>query len=688
MASTKFTPIPKASQNKGQRADVDFAQDNWRAHPWVQLYHGYWREYIAWLYGDQYKVYNKRSQSLQNVAPFIQRETKNVYNRLLPMVRQAWGEINFEHNFKVEPNTTEPEDIKAARIGSHAIEYTNLNGGFRRKYSLAQFWALVTGTVFWKEWWNKNKMGVAFDPKTKKVSPVKGDVDFDFVLPFNVRPDPYGKTREEWRWVIEGQVVPTSAVEDEFELDRGSIHPDSLSDLQSYAWISEDIINLKEPGCLRLECWQKPSPEHEQGRFMVIADDWILYDDKNPSPKVDQLPYFHILGLIPRIGEMVGDSIVRVGQPGQRQFNRSASMIDEQNENFRPKGLIPFGTLRGGDLTAYKKAGVDFVEFNPRLGPPYWQMPPDIKDSQIAWLRFQEAEIKATTSVRDVSMGQLPKYASRASGVLFEGLKQQDTNVISPALEDQEDAIKDAMTYRLELIQDHYLENRMLKIFGRNKITSIRAYSGSDLHHNTDVRVASGIDVFATKKNREEVVMMMVEKGGIKDFKEAMNILENKDIDDYLEDEFIDDRQAFRQLELLKDKDIEFAESPDDNHEAKYIVFNNFRKSEEFATLDVKAQNRILAAIVKIKDAIAPPEAPAPETPAVAVPGLETMIPPAASLGLPPIAPAAAAIPPAIPGLAPAGALGSIPGVSGGLTPEDVLAMLAAATTGGGAPIV
>lgn len=682
MAATKFKPVPKSAQDRKQRSDVDFIQDNWRSHPWVLLYHGYWREYIAWLYGDQYKVYNKRSQLLHDIAPFIQRETKSVYNRILPMVRQAWGEINFEHNFKVEPNTTEPEDIKAARIGGHAVEYTNLCGGFRRKYSLAQFWSLVTGTVFWKEWWNRNKMGVAFDPKTKKVSPVEGDVDFDFVMPFNVRPDPFGKTREEWRWIIEGQIVPTSSVEQEFGLDRGAIHSESPSDLQSYAWVSEDIKDFKEAPCLRLEFWEKPSPEHEQGRFMVTADDWLLYDGKSASPKADRLPYFHIIGLVPRMGEMVGDSLVRIGQPGQRQFNRSASMVDEQIENFRPKGLIPFGTLRGGDLTSYKKAGVDFVEFNPRLGPPYWQNPPDIRDSQLTWLKFQENEIKAETSVRDASLGQLPKYASRASGVLFEGLKQQDTNVISPALEDQEDAIKDAMTYRLELIQKHYDEPRMLKIFGRNKITSIRAYSGADIRHNTDVRVASGIDVFATRKNREEVVMMMVEKGGIKDFKEAMNILENKDIDDYLEDEFIDDRQAFRQLELLKERDTDFDESPDDNHEAKYIVFNNFRKSEEFATLDAKAQGRILAAIDKIKEAIAPPEKPATETPGAVVPGAEIIAPPSAPVGLPPVAPGAAAIPPAIPEPALAGA----PALPGGLTPEDVLAMLAA--TGGGAPIV
>jgi len=669
-------PIDRRSQDKAQRADVDMALDYWKNHPWILLYHGLWREYICWLYGDQYKIYNKRSQLLHDVAPFVQRETKNVYNRILPTIRQAHAEINFEHNFKVEPNTTEPEDIKAAKIGSASIEWTNLLGGFRRKFSLAQWWSLVTGSVFWKEWWNRNKMGVALNPESKKSSPVKGEVDFDFVMPFNVRPDPYGKNQNEWRWVVEGQIVPTSAVEQEFGMEPGTIKSEGVEDMQSYAWISEDVKLFMEKPCLRLEYWQKPDPDHPKGRFMVIANEWLMYDDMSPSPRPEKLPYFHIIGLVPRMGEMVGESLVRIGQPGQRQFNRSASMIDEQIENFRPKGLIPFGTLRGGDLTAYKKAGIDFVEFNPRLGPPYWQMPPEIREGQLTWLKFQENEIKAETSVRDASMGQLPKYATRASGVLLEGLKQQDTAVISPALEDQEDAIKEAMSYRLELIQDHYTEPRMLKIFGRNKITSIRAFTGAELRGNTDVRVASGIDVFATKSKREEVVTMLVEKGAIKDFKEAMNILENKDVEAYLEDEFIDQRQAFRELELLKEKDLkQYDESPDDNHEAKYLVFNNFRKSEEFATLDVKAQERILKKIQKIKDAIAPPAQPAAAA--------ETIPPAAPSMlaGPLPAPPEAAALTPAPLGPAPAGA----PGLPPGITPEEILAELAAAVGGGAA---
>lgn len=681
-AIQKFKPLDPSSQSKDQKIDVGMAQDYWKNHPWITLYHGYWREYICWLYGDQYKIYNKRSQLLSDVTPFVTRQTKNVYNRILPMVRQAWGEINFDHNFKVEPNTTEPEDIKAAKIGSQSIEFTNLLGGFRRKYSLAQFWALVTGIVFWKEWWNREKWGVALNPTTKKATPVRGDVDFDFIMPFNVRPDPYGKNRQEWRWVVEGQIVPTSAVEEEFGLPHRSIQSDSVEDLQSYAWISEDVKSFSEKPCLRLEYWQKPSAKYPKGRFIVTANDWLLYDRPNPSPKADSLPYFAIIGLVPRMGEMVGDSLVRIGQPGQRQFNRSASMVDEQIENFRPKGLIPFGTLRGGDLTSYKKAGVDFVEFNPRLGPPYWQNPPDIRDSQLTWLKFQENEIKAETSVRDASMGQLPKYASRASGVLFEGLKQQDTSVISPAIEDQEDSIKEAMTYRLELIQDHYSEPRMLKVFGRNKITSVRAFTGEELHGNTDVRVASGIDIFATKKAREDVVMTMIDKGAITDFKEAMNILENKDIDQYLEDEFIDERQAFRELEILKErnvKDTEMAESPDDNHEAKYIVFNNFRKSEEFATLSTAAQARILKKLEKIKTAIAPPVTAKAET----VPATEPVASPSTLPGPLASAPPAAAITPAVPETAAPGA----PGLPAGITPEEVVAALAGAA-GGGTPVV
>jgi len=109
----------------------------------------------------------------------------------------------------------ETEDIKAAKIGSAFIEYTNEIREFNHKVNLAKLWAIVTGVCFWKEWWNKNLYGFGEERNKKgKHGPLQGDADYNYVNPFNVRPDPLAKTRDGWRWFIEGKRVAKSAVED------------------------------------------------------------------------------------------------------------------------------------------------------------------------------------------------------------------------------------------------------------------------------------------------------------------------------------------------------------------------------------------------------------------------------------------------------------------------------------------
>ena len=66
----------------------------------------------------------------------IERETKNVYNRIMPMIRQMWGALRYPHEFYVIPNTTESEDVRSAYVGSQLIEFTNENRKFNKKINI------------------------------------------------------------------------------------------------------------------------------------------------------------------------------------------------------------------------------------------------------------------------------------------------------------------------------------------------------------------------------------------------------------------------------------------------------------------------------------------------------------------------------------------------------------------------
>lgn len=680
MAKKEFKPAQYKKLSDDQKAILDKTNDQWESHPFVKNYHGRWEEYIAWFEGDQYKIYNELSENLEDLKPMIERETKNVYNRIMPLIRQMWGELRYPHEFYVIPNTTEGEDIRAAYVASQLIEFTNEQRKFNKKVNFSKLWALITGVCFWKEWWNKNLLATTVG-NGKKTTEVKGDVDYDYVCPFNCRPDPTSLNREDWKWFIEGKKVLKSAIEEEFELEPGTL-PKRVS--QQATWDSHIFerksIGIhsyeapKEDYVIRKEHWLTPYGDYPKGRFLVMVDDWLLYDDVNPAPR-GQIPYFTIPGIIPLLGEQAFDSAVRIAQHPQRQLNRYASMIDEHIKNWKIKGMIPWGSMRPGDQESFERAGVDYVTFNSRFGQPYYQSPPPLPDTIVSWLTFMEREVETETSVREVSYARLPKYSSRASGVLFEGLKGQDEAVLYPAVEEIDSSLQDATSFRLELIQQHYDEKRLVKTVGRKRLHTIGFFEGAELRDNRDVRVVPGVDIMTSRKKKEDIVMALVEKGFITEPRKAFEVLGIKTVEEFMEDEFIDERQADRQLQIMKDSDTYIAPEEHDNHEIMYETFNNARKAEDFESLPKKIQENIKRRIDEEAEFIAPEETPAAaETPAApgeevppAVPGVVPGVPAA---GVPAVGAPGAVGAPAIPA-APTGASPNPP-----VTPEEILMIL------------
>lgn len=599
----KFQPISPESQTDEQKKKVTQILDDWKNHPFVKNYHGKWREYIRWFEGDQYVECNEETGELIDVTPFVERETKHVYNRILPQVRQLWGELHYPHEFYSFPATNEPEDVKSAHMGSIYIEWSNAEGQFRQKINRAKLWGIITGAVYWKEWWNKDAEVEFKSSKGKILTEKLGTTDYDFINPFNVRPDPSSLTRKGWRWFMEGSREPKADLEKELGLKEGTL-PSAPKDDNTETGLyekSEAKSGNDEDDALVIERWERPTDKHPKGRFIKICGNWLLYDGVNPAPKHD-LPYFFIPGVVPRLGAPVYDSMVRIMQDPQRHFNRYASMIDEHIENFRIKGMIPRNSLRGGDLKAWKRAGgIDYVEFDGRFGTPYLQTPPTLSRDILSWLSFQENEIEQESSVRRPLLGQLPERASRPSGVLFSQLVSRDQRPLYPSLDDMDIVLSEIMSFRLELAKQHCDEKRLLRIAGRDNRPMVVEFKGSDLGNNTDIRVKAGIDIFTNKEKKEKVVMALIEKGMIKDPKQALQMLDYKGVEEFAEDEFVDEKQAERHLEIMKEKSIYISPDPEDNHKIHFKIFNNFRKTEGFEVLDEERKKNILKRIEEHK---------------------------------------------------------------------------------------
>lgn len=595
MAEKKFEPLDKHHQSDEQRKKVLWINNNWMDHPLVNVWFGRFEEWIEWLYGNQYIIYEEERKKLVDIEPEVlkSRDVTNVYNRILPMVRQIWSEIRFPHEFYVIPNTTESEDVRASHLSSDIIEYTNDKRKFNLKINRSKFWVIVTGLIFWKEWWNASAKGLA-EGKGSTAVPVDGDVDYGYVIPFNARPDPAHLERDGWRYFIEGKLVPQSSLEAEFNLPSKTLPTVKQEEKRKGLFIGETLEDSKEPMCLRIECHEVPyfSEGHDKGRFIVTCGDWILWDKENNTPD-NELSYFQLPGLVPKLNEPVYDSAVRIAQPAQRQFNRMNSQIDEQIENYKLKGFYPRGSMLEGDLNAWKRIGVDFVEYNPRLGQPNWQSPPSVPKDVLDRVTSMEREIDTSVSVREPSYGRIPRYGTRASGKLFEQLLGRDVAVLAPNVEDMDEELRPIMRHRLRLIEKHYSENRLVKTVGRNRIAEVKYFKGADLRGNTDVRIKPGMDLLRNKQKREDIIFAFIEKGIIQDPTQAIEFLENRSFEDIFEEQLIDETQARRYLDTMKTKNEYIQIEREDNLEVHYRIFNNFRKTEEFTMLPKTNQDNI-----------------------------------------------------------------------------------------------
>lgn len=607
MKEKKFKPRPLKDLKGEERETMQFMMENWHENTIIKMYHGKYLEFIEWFYGNQYSFYNSYSGEVEDLAYLVEREVKNVYNKILPVTRQLWAQFCYPHKFLVEPNTYNSEDVKAADLGTHAILYTNDNREFQQKVTLGMLWALIIGQIYWKEWWNKDLVG--YIRKTDgSVTKEKGDVDYDIINPFNLRPDELAKSPADWRHTLEGKEVPRKGLEEKFDLKYKTLPPEDKTKSRTGLVERTHIIKPKEETVIRLEYVEKKSKRKSEGRFAVgTSSGWLLDFCPNPFPE-RQLNIFKIPGIMPILNEQFHDSAVRIQQNPQRQLNRLGSMVDEHHSSYRLKAIVPKGVFPPGEFERYTRSGIDFVVVNPGFQAPYWQSPPSLPETTIPWLKFQENEVGASINVRKFSLGEVPKYGQRPSGVFAEGMKQQDDIVLEPNVEEVDNALTKPLKFRLQLIQQHYDAPRLIKTTGENEERVINFLEGTELRNNIDVRVKPGVALFADKQALTSVVMELVRSGLIKDANEALEALQPqfKAIRGLLDRKFIDRNQAQRENEILKDPKAPYPEpNEDDNQDIHYEVHNTERKKEEFKLWPDEGKERLLKHLKRTKGLIA-----------------------------------------------------------------------------------
>jgi len=562
--------------------------DYWDNHPDVMDRFPRWKKYIAWVAGYQVYDYNKVSRKLVEIP--LDRSRKLIINKLKPYVRTLLSKLTAEVPiYSVVPNTSDDDDVKAARMASNLVEGIANKVNFDAVLKDLKLWTIICNRAYLHVFWNEEDQGVIDyrqQPKKKQsdsvdTAPVpseeelaggmapqeelgnfepifdEGDVNIEAVSPFQCRPDPLYQERSKWRWFLYGDEVDAEWVEEKWGLKSGSLV--EKNDTQDGAY----DLTLQDEHELVIG---SPSRNDDiTGRTVVLKEFWtkkiyLFCTEKKVLQygvnEYGEIPFFDIEDRIVPIdsyekGFNFNESLLKDAIPVQREYNRQASIMSQALDRAsKLKVLTPLGSLLS------KKQWVNdygvFIDYNRNAGEPHQMKMEPFPMEMPAYKADLEREMEGMVSLSPASFGRLPERASHASGTLVSLLLEQDDVILNPLLNLINNVMSKAWSLALRLVQENYAVPRYLKFTGKNGEEDIAPFKGADLRGNTDVQVVSQTGLPRSRALRVEYILKLREAGLLTDDRSTLEMLEFGNAGKIFTDEMVHEKRAYRENSLIE----------------------------------------------------------------------------------------------------------------------------------------
>lgn len=120
-------------------------------------YEAQWVLNLAFLSGKQYSFFNMMSHSLHELTK-VPGQIFAVDNIILPKwKRQVSNLIKGQPRISVVPNSTQEEDIAAAKLGKKVLEYYYHKELMRKKGRQLATWMFTCGNAYLSDYWDRKK---------------------------------------------------------------------------------------------------------------------------------------------------------------------------------------------------------------------------------------------------------------------------------------------------------------------------------------------------------------------------------------------------------------------------------------------------------------------------------------------------------------------------------------------------
>lgn len=472
-----------------------------------------------------------------HVPPAPYYRSRPVINLIRPRLRREMAKLTSQKpSASVVPASSDDRDMYAAHAGEQIWDSTFRFKKVGSKIRRAVFWSCTTGNGFIKTYWDPNKI----DESTG----APGDICFDPVTPFHLFvPDLMEEDIEDQPFVIHAAKRNRQTLERAYgmKFNKSSSGKDSLIDESLLNVMNVQKNNIDE--VLVLELWAKPGATNilPQGGMITIADDQVLHLSANGWPYVDHnYPFAHI-GHV-QTGKFYRESTIHDLIPLQREYNRTrGQIIESKNKMAKPQLTAEIGSLdpekvttEPGQIIMYRPG------FRPPAPLPLQGLPNYVLEEQDR-IRSDMDEISGQ---HEVSRGQTPSGVTAATAISY--LQEQDDSQLSYSYDSIEDAIEKVAHSTLCHVKQYWNTPRKIKITGADGSFDVKAFEGSDLRDNTDIRIEAGSALPTSKAAKQALIMDMMKMGFI-DPQKGLEVMEIGGMNKIYESVQVDVRQAQRE---------------------------------------------------------------------------------------------------------------------------------------------
>ena len=419
-------------------------------------------------------------------------QSRRVFNHIAPLIDSRIAKLEkLRPVLRVRAFSDEEGDVKAAKLATGVLQYSQSRIGFADTVSKAIAWAEACGSAFYKVAWDEQggkKVGLREDG----TAVFEGEVSVTALSPFEIYPDKLNADGvEDMHSIIHAKAVSAEFIREQFGV---AVESSGVTELAMTGVLTPSAGKLPTEsvgmqcaavtdGVVLIERYTRPTAEAPQGRLEIVGGGKLLYEGELPyrnGERGERIFPFVKQDCMTLPGSFFGISVIDRMIPVQRAYNAVRNRKHEflnrvsmgvltvedgsvDTEELSEEGLLP------GKVLVYRQGGKAPEMLDCGNVPSEFA-------SEEEWL---EKEFSLISGVSDLSTNSTPARVTSATGLQL--LLSQDDSRLSATLGSMERAIKEVGRQILRLYRQFAGSARLMTLTGENKKTQVYYFNAADL---------------------------------------------------------------------------------------------------------------------------------------------------------------------------------------------------------------